>query len=406
MKNIFQKFIFLLVIGLGQTSCSKEASNSPEPPAFVEKGDLFEVMATLPIVSTDAIIQAKNFIPNVSNLVRFPVKIYTVTYKSKALSGEEIIASGAICVPESAGPFPLLSYQPDTYYGDVNAPSNFAENQSNSKLWTALLFASAGYIVSVPDYLGFGSTSQELHPYHHASSLATHSLDMLLASKEFLQGNELPFENKLFLTGYSEGGYATMALQQKIESDPGIQLQIEASSAGGGAYDLMGTGRTAFRQENYSITGFLAFIVHAYNETYDLEIDLNTIFNPPYPSLIENGIFDGSQTVIEVEAQFTTNIKELFTASFLEEVTDEDNTLTLEQRILENNLLDWMPRSKTRLYHGIQDDIVPFSSAEKALENFNTNGSTNVELISLENLSHSEAYIPFITETIKWFQDF
>ena len=43
------------------------------------------------------------------------------------------------------------------------------------------IFASSAMIVSMPDYLGYGVSSNLPHPYEHGKSLATASYDMLKA---------------------------------------------------------------------------------------------------------------------------------------------------------------------------------------------------------------------------------
>ena len=62
-----------------------------------------------------------------------------------------------------------------------------------------------------PDYLGLG-VSNMLHPYHYAEATASAVIYMVRAGKLFSNSsNELQHNSQLFLTGYSEEGYASMA---------------------------------------------------------------------------------------------------------------------------------------------------------------------------------------------------
>ena len=97
------------------------------------------------------------------------------------------------------------------------APSYYAPN---SEIWSAVsLLASTGYVVSAPDYLGYGASKALPHPYEHAASLASASADMLRATREFCQQQAVSVTQKNFLLGYSEGGYATMALHKYLEAN-------------------------------------------------------------------------------------------------------------------------------------------------------------------------------------------
>lgn len=42
----------------------------------------------------------------------------------------------------------------------------------SNELTHAAMIASTGYIVLVPDYLGYGSSEQEQHTFEHKASLA------------------------------------------------------------------------------------------------------------------------------------------------------------------------------------------------------------------------------------------
>src|SRR5690606_25925463 len=100
------------------------------------------------------------------------------------------------------------------------------------------LFASAGYATFIPDYLGYGASTQILHPYYNERYSAMAVIDMIKAGKIFCKNEDIPVSDKLFLAGYSEGGYVTLAAQKEIESNPAHNLKITAVAAGAGGYDL------------------------------------------------------------------------------------------------------------------------------------------------------------------------
>jgi dienelactone hydrolase len=99
-----------------------------------------------------------------------------------------------------------------------------------------------GAVVAVPDYVGYGHSSHHKHPYQHKENTAQSTYDFLLASQEYLKRKRIETNGDLFLTGYSQGGHATMALHQKIEKEN--QLRVTHSISGAGAYNV-----TAFSRE-------------------------------------------------------------------------------------------------------------------------------------------------------------
>src|SRR5688572_22752894 len=109
-------------------------------------------------------------------------------------SGKEktVKASGLLLVPLGTNePAPLISVQHGTSFSKDEAPT--------ASPYTGMeLFASAGYIVLMPDYLGYGSSSEIFHPYYDKAYSALAVIDMITASKEFLLREKIGFNDKLF----------------------------------------------------------------------------------------------------------------------------------------------------------------------------------------------------------------
>jgi hypothetical protein len=94
----------------------------------------------------------------------------------------------------------------------------------------ALAFGTAGYITALPDYIGYGDSGNHFHPYLHAKTLAAAVVNMLKASKTYCATNNIALSGKLFLAGYSEGGYATMAATKEIQENHAAEFTITASA--------------------------------------------------------------------------------------------------------------------------------------------------------------------------------
>ena len=111
-----------------------------------------------------------------------------------------------------------------------------------------------------------------LHPYHLKDVTATTVIDMLRASKHFCnQFEDIQYNSQLYLAGYSEGGYATMAAVKEIEENHTDEFNITISFPMAWAYDLSGTMvDLMLSEEPYADPFYLPYFVLSYIETYAL----------------------------------------------------------------------------------------------------------------------------------------
>ncbi|MEN8223116.1 MAG: lipase family protein [Acidobacteriota bacterium] len=400
-KNIIRLIIFILVILL--INCAVDET--------VEQEILKSYRTLTPVtVTTDLIDQIINdlnypdFNDNqVRQLITYPVKIYEVTYRTK-YKGSEIIASGAVTIPETGEALPVLSYHHGTIFRDSRAPSNY-KGGMDMEAETALniVFGSTGFICAAPDLIGYGDSTDRLHPYHLSHPTATASLDMLRAVKELCVKLGKEINGKYFITGYSEGGYAAMAVQKEIRQNHSSDFPVTASSLGAGAYHLSETVKRMSAGNTLISPAYIVFLITAYNDYYGWGRDLSAIFQEPYNGHISGGILNGDLTQSQINNMLTTSTTKLFTGQFLNDFRgggEEQLKAAFSENDLYNN---WAPKVPTRLYHGSWDKTVPPFNSETAYSSFVQSGSGSVEYISLKRKDHETAIVPFIKATILWF---
>jgi pimeloyl-ACP methyl ester carboxylesterase len=178
---------------------------------------------------------------------------------------------------------PLISYQHGTLTNLEEAPSNYGGDEIK---YLAPIISSAGYAISVPDYIGYGASDSYPHPYEHAETLGSASFDMLMAAKEFFDYIDITLSDKLFITGYSEGGNATMALHQHIEKNSDLTVTMSAPAAG--AYN-----KTAFatelmeRDEDLTFLPKFMWVLYSYNWIYGLNRPWSDYVVEPYATTLE-----------------------------------------------------------------------------------------------------------------------
>jgi len=163
------------------------------------------------------------------------VKLYRIRYESviPEQDNKPTVASGLVAVPATKSDrYPLLSYQHGTTFGRTTCPSH-PENSYETRLMIAR-FAGNGYVLIAPDYFGKG-LSTEPDSYTVRDSTRQACLDMLNASKHVLADLKVN-TGKLFLTGWSQGGWATMTFLEKLES---LGVEVAAASTASAFNDLL-----------------------------------------------------------------------------------------------------------------------------------------------------------------------
>ena len=323
--------------------------------------------------------------------VSFHRLVYNTTYKGKIIS-----TSGALLIPICPDKSPaIVSYQHGTMFADQDAPSKATSAESFP------LFNE--YIVFLPDYIGY-DVSAVLHPYYIYEPSVMPVVDMLKAGKKYLDDNHVSYnKDKLFLTGHSEGGYVTVAVQKELETHPVAGLKITASAPSAGPYDVGATGKIIFQNNAYPSPSYLALILSAYNDYY-WQRPMTDFFQQPYSSYILT-LLNGVSSEDLINNQLTTNLSSLMAPKFLSDFREAGET-DFKAMLKINSVNNWAPQTPTRLYHGTADDIVPYEISQKTYELFIANGSepTSVKLVPLTGIGHE--YLPAYRLILEWFNTF
>ena len=101
-----------------------------------------------------------------------------------------------------------------------------------------MLVASLGYIVIAADYVGYGVSKGAPHPYLLSAPSASAVVDLLTAARTWRSQNSIADNGQLFLTGYSEGGYVSVAAHRAMQTAGSPHLvSLAAVALGAGPYD-------------------------------------------------------------------------------------------------------------------------------------------------------------------------
>jgi pimeloyl-ACP methyl ester carboxylesterase len=336
---------------------------------------------------------------NIKDKFKSGFEVYTISYNT-FFQGKSKVASGLVCIPMGEGPFPILSYQNGTNTLHSNAPSV----SPNSDLYLMLEFiSSAGFVISLPDYLGFGSSDNMFHPYLHKESTVQCVIDMLRAVKELAEIRSVQLKDDLYITGYSQGGWATLQVQKAIETDYSDEFRLKASAPCAGPYDLSYINDYIRELTEYPMPYFLGYICHSYSNLEGIDIPMNELFKEPYDSRIPN-LYDGSKSGEDINAELTTVISDLLTQNYIQNFETDEVFSPLRSALETNSISAWSTSIPTKIIHGTSDTFVPFEVSQNLYDDFAANGSDDkVELIPLTGLDHTAGIVPAGILSVLWF---
>ena len=341
--------------------------------------------------------------PKLSTKARYGVSVYSIKYKTM-YKGNEIEASGLVAIPLAGADdkFPVLSFQNGTNTLASRAPS---VNASDQGMILLQLLASLGYIVVIPDYLGFGASATLPHPYLHKASTVESITDMYRAVKELLSPGELnkKLNGDIYLVGYSQGGWASLALMEALSKNPVQGLSLKGTAAGSGPYSLTNFTNYLLDQQQYASPSYLGYLFHSLIETGSVSITYSDIFNPPYAALIPT-LYDGTRDEGYINGQLTTSVTELFKADFRNNLLTDPRYASVRTALANNTIPGWKIGTPLFLRHGDADNTVPVSMTTHLNSELIAAGAPGAMLNYqiYPGLSHSSAFLPFIMSAIDW----
>jgi len=398
--NIIVSWLFGLLLVIGVSCQQNEIQEETAPEPTPEKDYLVEakLLAELPQSILQAMADSEGF-PEMKEDIQYDVQVYYITYLT-TYKDQEIKASGLLALPKNyTGSLPILSGQHGTNFEQQDAPTNFPTAFTGFEL-----FASAGYLTVIPDYIGYGISKDIFHPYYDQKHSALAVIDLVKAAKSYAKKNAVTLNDKLFLVGYSEGGYVTMAAQKEIETNPAHGLNVTAAAAGAGGFDLTGMLSEISTDKPYTKPSYLAFILQSYNTVYSWNRPLTDFFQEPYASQIPE-LFNGVTTAGTINRSLTQDPKALFNPDFYASLKDPNGELELKEALVKNTIYtDWVPASPTKIYQGTEDQSVFFQNSKDTYDKLIAAGAKNLEFISIPGGTHSSSIEPMFINVIPWFK--
>lgn len=203
-------------------------------------------------------------------------------------AGEKTSASGGIMVPSGTdaactGERPVLLYAHGT---TTDKNKNMASPTDGEAALIAAMYAAQGYIVVAPNYAGYESSPLPYHPYLNMDQQAKDMVDALAAARKGFAAVGAKANAKLFVSGYSQGGFVSMATQRALQL---AGTPVTAGAHLSGPYSLSAFGDAVYAGNiSLGATIFTPLLVssmqRAYGNIYSTPAEM---YETAYASTIE-----------------------------------------------------------------------------------------------------------------------
>jgi len=342
---------------------------------------------------------------------QFDVKLYKMLYETPDIQGNLDTASGLFIIPDDpTGTFPLLSYSHGTVNDRNDVPSLLA---GGSEL--AIVLGSMGYVTTAADYLGLG-TARGIHPYVHADSEASASVDMMYAMRAYAETDPaITLNDQIFVTGYSQGGHAAMATHRLMETELSDDFTVTASAPMSGPYSISQEMRKFTTGDDpYLFVAYIVATALSYQAAYgNIYTDLEDIFKSQFVDDIvryenEEITLFGLNSQLLFKLNFLGGfIPKLMLQDDIREIVVNDGEHPLMDALRDNDVFNWAPTAPTRLFYCTADDQVTFRNAVLADSVMNAIGAADLDAIDVNSAAdHGGCVDPATLATIDFFAQY
>jgi len=219
------------------------------------------------------------------------INFHYMEYNTVGGQNEATNSTGGIMVPTGTdaactGPRPVLLYSHGT---TVEKGYNIASPANSEAGLVAAMYAAQGWIVVTSNYAGYDGSRLSYHPYLNGEQQSNDMIDALRAARTAFPKIGASDSGKLFLSGYSQGGYVSMATHKAMQTNHAAEFKVTASGNMSGPYSLVKTFQTVFAGGvNAGGTVFTPLILTSWQKAYgNLYTTPSDVYEAAYATGIE-----------------------------------------------------------------------------------------------------------------------
>lgn len=323
---------------------------------------------------------------------------YRLIYPS-LINGERIDLSGLILIPKNKETIKdgVFVFSHGTTFSQ-NVPSNW-----NHPIHIEALPAMNNYITFLPDYVGYGISSNEVPAYMNKPVTINNINDFIIEGFDALNDLEIPHSDNVYLVGFSQGGHAALSLTEKNSVAESENYKIGATVSIGGPVDINSNFKHIINQDVFPHSGYITYLLASYSYYYQWGSGLSEYLNSPYDSL--STAFKMGTLSLQSLNESTTDtagllLKESFRTSFLQEPNSYPQ---IKNDFRKNSLNPFKTRSPIYFIHGSRDNDVPLGDVETLFKGMSAINPDNVLRLSvLEGLDHNSSGLLGMSMTLDY----
>ena len=408
-------FLSALLTILGESTTAQ----TNKLPVGVNVGNLVgsTLNGTMSIGQVNQLIQ-KKFGSTISPTAQ-ALDLYKISYRSRDEKNREVVLSGLVVLPRGGAANGLVVFNHGTIVNSALAPSRFTGKSNASEAELATLgFASGGYAVAMPDYLGLGD-HKGAHPYPLGAANSPSAVDIVEPARTLAARQNTQVGSRLFVSGYSEGGAVAMWTVRDLERKSGALYAVSAAVPMSGPYDLLDTTRkwllaSPTDQQEFVIrlylTSYMAYYFHKSSG-----VKLTEYFKPAMALTISQA-FKGNisdENIIKrlalaaVLMRSKNSLENVITPRFKRALETLDTSDPVIREMQKSDAYDWSPRTKMLLISLQGDKVVAPANTEKTMRTMRRRGVSNDTLrqyvIKDASLNHITAVAPAFAQARRFF---
>jgi pimeloyl-ACP methyl ester carboxylesterase len=350
------------------------------------------------------------------------VELYKVRYWSTGLKGERTLLSGLVALPVMSRPKGLVVFMHGTTVVRENVPSrvHYGGSECPEGLFAVAAFASGGYAMVAPDYIGQGDSAGP-HPYMMGPINAASGIDLIKAAREFAASKKRSLGEKLFVTGYSEGGGNAMWLARNLMEGVEPSMQLTSAAPISGPYDLSGAQTQAMLASQTGLTDVAARLFFMADFAYSLfQCDgappLDQIFTPSVASyvpivfgrdLATDELYVKQLGLKGLQLGTFRSVRRILADSFKTAIDKKDRTNAGVAALYANDCYDWKPSAPLYMAGLPGDNFVVFQNTRNALAAMRKQGAgkdmVNAYGYDRKGLNHLNGIAPLLALVRKFF---
>ncbi len=347
------------------------------------------------------------------------IDLTKLSYTSLDEDGKRVTLTGVVAWPRGGAPNGLVVFCHGTIQLRDASPSRWKGKENGSEAETATLaFATGGYAVIIPDYLGLGD-HKATHPYPRNIVNSQSAVDIIDPARELARRQGYDIGPKLYVTGYSEGGGIAMAATQKLERLAGPRYRVEKSAPASGPYDVSGATRDFMLVQPTDQTGFVVRLYLLSYAAYYLRKHSNVKITEYFRTSMANSIWlnynrNPSDTnlikalgLTAILMRSKNDLRNVMTPRFFRALKTLDTGDPLVAALINDNVYDWAPRTQMLLINLEGDEVVSPANTTNAFNAMRRRGVGRDSMRRFEmkgaGLNHLTAVRPAMAAARRFF---